>query len=145
MKRLNAMNLYMDGNHTGTATDIQIGIDLASKPDYTAKILVHQYGGTLCFTCRCCLCSALSCCIYFYRDFTVCRSFKDSNNHRMDSMKKSLILRDFILSCFFFHPSDHTVIEFFLRISRFNIKSTFFKLKIKFIQCFSNIICFLFI
>lgn len=49
MKRLNAMNLYMDGNHTGTATNIQIGIDLASKPDYTAKILVHQHGGTLSF------------------------------------------------------------------------------------------------
>ena len=49
MKRLNAMNLYIDGNHTGTATDIQIGIDLASKPDYTAKTLVHQHGGTLSF------------------------------------------------------------------------------------------------
>lgn len=49
MKRLNAMSLYMDGNHTGTTTDIQIGIDLASKPDYTAKTLVHKHGATLSF------------------------------------------------------------------------------------------------
>lgn len=29
--------------------NVQIGIDLASKPDYTVKTLVHRHGGTLSF------------------------------------------------------------------------------------------------